>query len=911
MIRALGYYLSRTFINQVKKLFKTWFLIFILACCLFGGLIGLAVGSLTEHGESVSSQSQIEEMEEGEAEQGTLTDKGDNSDSETKRQGIEGKDSEDTGAFLSAFQGLERKEIVEAGLSLLTLILFFYAVLSADRNGSSIFLPADAALLFPAPWRPQSVLMFRLICRMGMYFFIAVIMILDLPALNDGLKLSAAGTVLLLPAWFLFLFYDQLLTTLCYTWAASAPGRKKILRGIVYALLLLVAVAYLAWLRSEGGSPLQAGIHFLSAPAGRWIPAWGWLRGMVFYAEEGKAGPAFLCGGLLVLGCVILLFVIRRLNADFYEDAMARSEETAAIQEQAREGRITLRKRDKKDRSDKLKRDGLNYGSGASIFFWKEIYNRSRFARFSIFNKTSETFLVTALAASVIGLRTLPDLAVYFPFLTLAAFVFFRSLGNPLEKDLATGYFFLTPEPTWKKLLCSELGGLSVTLLDLLPAFALGAILTRMQPAFFLGALVFTLTLSYYCMNTGAFLNATLPADAGVPVKQLVQIMFVYFGLLPDIGLIAAGFSGKFEALSVSRGILLAGLVNILIGSLFFFMIPAFLDPVPGRIPYPIEEPSAEETRMAKKSISYAGFACLLLFALGSLLQFGSGMLYPIITGREEMSETAFWLLNFLPLYAAAFPLAIYLLKKPGRRTRERTTFQKESEVPQVKMRMTLPRFLAFFAATVCLMYAGNAAGNLINLALGKLTGFSSTDAVQVLAGMDSMVWKLIFPVLIGPMFEELFFRKALIDYLSPYGERFALIFSALSFGLFHGNLVQFLYAFLIGLVFAYIYLRTGQIRWTMLLHILVNFMGIILAAKFVEDLDPIKPAAVIYLVLLLFCALAGMAVLITKVQTCFFLKQEKELPGDLARRLTWRAPGWLAFLILMICVMIFSFVQI
>ena len=42
------------------------------------------------------------------------------------------------------------------------LAVFVFFALSADRNGSKIFLPADVNLLFASPMKPQSVLMFRL-----------------------------------------------------------------------------------------------------------------------------------------------------------------------------------------------------------------------------------------------------------------------------------------------------------------------------------------------------------------------------------------------------------------------------------------------------------------------------------------------------------------------------------------------------------------------------------------------------------------------------------------------------------------------------------------------------------------------------------------------------------------------------
>ena len=79
-------------------------------------------------------------------------------------------------------------------------------------------------------------------------------------------------------------------------------------------------------------------------------------------------------------------------------------------------------------------------------------------------------------------------------------------------------------------------------------------------------------------------------------------------------------------------------------------------------------------------------------------------------------------------------------------------------------------------------------------------------------------------------MFEELFFRKGLINYSEKFGKGFAVIFSALVFGLVHMNLGQFIFAFGIGIVFGIIYLKTKDIKLTMILHFLNNSYSAILS---------------------------------------------------------------------------------
>lgn len=52
------------------------------------------------------------------------------------------------------------------------------------------------------------------------------------------------------------------------------------------------------------------------------------------------------------------------------------------------------------------------------------------------------------------------------------------------------------------------------------------------------------------------------------------------------------------------------------------------------------------------------------------------------------------------------------------------------------------------------------------------------------------------------------------------------MVFSALAFGLFHMNFYQFFYAFGVGLILAYVYLRTRSLRYPVLIHMIINFLG-------------------------------------------------------------------------------------
>jgi hypothetical protein len=73
---------------------------------------------------------------------------------------------------------------------------------------------------------------------------------------------------------------------------------------------------------------------------------------------------------------------------------------------------------------------------------------------------------------------------------------------------------------------------------------------------------------------------------------------------------------------------------------------------------------------------------------------------------------------------------------------------------------------------------------------------------------------------------EELIFRKILLDKLRRFGDLPAILITGLAFGIFHFNLLQFFYATVIGIMFAYITIRTNRIIYAIILHMMMNFIG-------------------------------------------------------------------------------------
>jgi len=84
-------------------------------------------------------------------------------------------------------------------------------------------------------------------------------------------------------------------------------------------------------------------------------------------------------------------------------------------------------------------------------------------------------------------------------------------------------------------------------------------------------------------------------------------------------------------------------------------------------------------------------------------------------------------------------------------------------------------------------------------------------------------VISIVYTCIIAPVTEEFFFRGMLLKVFSKANQRFAVFATAVFFGLAHGNLPQFLLAFLLGLFLAHITLKHGSIIPSIVVHIFVN----------------------------------------------------------------------------------------
>ena len=219
----------------------------------------------------------------------------------------------------------------------------------------------------------------------------------------------------------------------------------------------------------------------------------------------------------------------------------------------------------------------------------------------------------------------------------------------------------------------------------------------------------------------------------------------------------------------------------------------------------------------AKKAFSGVGLVYTLLSVSITALQLAisaAGLIFP--DQMEVLNDVNVQILiNSVILYVIGFLVLKLGLDKQNLSC---TKLEKHS--------MSVGEILKAFCMCYAVLLASNIIGTMITTYIGVLKGSPVINPIEEIVTQMSMPVMIVFTVICAPIFEELFFRKFLIDRVVKYGELPAALLSGFMFGLFHGNLSQFPYAFTIGIFFGMIYIRTGKILYPIILHAMINFFG-------------------------------------------------------------------------------------
>lgn len=219
------------------------------------------------------------------------------------------------------------------------------------------------------------------------------------------------------------------------------------------------------------------------------------------------------------------------------------------------------------------------------------------------------------------------------------------------------------------------------------------------------------------------------------------------------------------------------------------------------------------EIQDIKKNFSGIGAAffagTLIIFAI----QFGMSWLQYKFFWQTVGNYDIVLLVSSLSMYVLAMPFLVFFVRRiPG--------------TAPVQHKMSAGKWFIAFFMSCALVYLSNLFGVIATGIIGLIKGNTIANPIQDIVLEISPFTALFLMVICAPIVEEYVFRKLIVDRTIQYGEKTPIVLSGLMFALFHGNLNQFVYAFVLGMFFAFIYVKTGKLVYPITLHAAINFMG-------------------------------------------------------------------------------------
>jgi uncharacterized protein len=236
----------------------------------------------------------------------------------------------------------------------------------------------------------------------------------------------------------------------------------------------------------------------------------------------------------------------------------------------------------------------------------------------------------------------------------------------------------------------------------------------------------------------------------------------------------------------------------------------------------------------ALKDIWRLVYPILIYFAIAFVVQYGAMLLIVnhaikngtlIMTGdMNEYQNKLAVLINQYSLQITAatnvvlMPIFALLLKSDNKRRRLQQGFA--YKLPDKKS-IALIGLLGMSAAV-----SVNAIVSISGLAY-----FSPKyQQVSQIIYSGGIFMEIVSAVIAAPILEELLFRGMIYRRLRDFcNAKLAIIISAVFFGVFHGNLVQFVYAFIIGLMLAYVYEKMKTIWAPIVFHVGANLLSVLI----------------------------------------------------------------------------------
>ena len=300
-------------------------------------------------------------------------------------------------------------------------------------------------------------------------------------------------------------------------------------------------------------------------------------------------------------------------------------------------------------------------------------------------------------------------------------------------------------------------------------------------------------------------------------------------------------------------------------------------------IPYGFTPKTYEERMKIKKLGNVIGISLLALTLFAAIISFcltlvlsklgiTSENIHNIIrdAGFNQFFQTTVSTLLFILPFTVIFKIA-------GYRISDLAIYEKPKE----------KTFLPFFLLGISFCAFSNIAVSIAGKIFEQAGINYEVDFGDYPNGIFGFLLSFIAVSIVPALVEEFACRGLILGSLRKFGDGFAIIVSSNVFGIMHGNFQQMPFAFLVGLILAYITIKTGTLWVSVAIHAFNNFVSV--GFNYLPKSIPEDIQNALYIILLTVLMVLGLIsiILLNKNKQSFEI-EKSETEATESQKIKW-----------------------
>lgn len=440
-----------------------------------------------------------------------------------------------------------------------TLFLIGSAIKSGIENGNSLFRMADVNFLFPSPIKPQKILIYGFIKQIFASFTFVLIVLFQMPNIYMNFPVQNYAGIIIAGNMLILSIFCGILSIFIYAIGSLKEKNKGIIKKILYVLAILLGIGAIYYIVKS--QDLIIGISkYLNLPLFKYLPVIGWLLNIFNSGIYGINSMTLIYIMLIVFISGLLMFIIYKLDLDYYEDTLTSTESKEELLTQAKEGKAKYRGKIRKTKYE------IKYNGGGAILSRQVLETRKKGLLFL----DVSTLIMSAVAFGYAYFSRKGDMIALLYMLTYMNLIFLFS--SSWDMELKNHYIFLIPESSSKKVFFASA-------LEILKSFVNGLIIFIISSIIFRESMILGIIMAItYTSFTALILYAglitrrILSGNGNFLVKRFLRFLITVVFLLPGI-VLSFIFGSRINLYIGNYGeYLILILYNILVSILFIFL---------------------------------------------------------------------------------------------------------------------------------------------------------------------------------------------------------------------------------------------------------------------------------------------------------------------------------------------------